>query len=346
MCEFWVSCNQAIMKPVISILLPIYNGEQYLNEAIYSVLSQDFPNYELIAINDGSSDGSEFIITSILDARVYGVSQQNKGLAATLNCGIELANGRYIARLDQDDLMLQSRLAKQVEYLELHPDCAMVGTWSKIWVGTIPTNRGHYHPSFHETLQLELLFDNPFVHSSMMIRADVLRDIGGYSLDKSRQPPEDYELWSRIARKYRVANIPEVLTVYREVEGSMSRSGVNPFLQNIIQISSENLAAILTPKFSNEQCYLLASLYHGRKLADNKLTLSKSLALLIHKTAALIIGGEPSKWSVEFMTSFLRQQSQIKSQFIRRFLPEVILKPARVLKNIFKQTAAYVMKIN
>jgi glycosyltransferase involved in cell wall biosynthesis len=332
------------MKPLISILLPVYNGEQYLEAAVHSVLSQDYPNYELIAINDGSSDGSELIITSILDARMLGVSQQNQGLAATLNRGIELAKGQYIARLDQDDLMLSTRLAKQVEYLESHPDSAMVGTWSEIWVGTKPTDRGHKHPISHEALQLELLFDNPFVHSSVMMRADALHALGSYSEDKSRQPPEDYELWSRISRKYRVANIPEVLTVYREVEGSMSRTGDNPFLANVIQISAENLAVRLTPKFSVNECYLLASMYHGRKPENKKKMLPKSRALLMHREAALIIGGEFLKWSEEFTASYHRQQSQIKSQFMRRLLPSILLRPARVIRNMLKQSVLYILR--
>lgn len=330
----------------LSVILPVYNGLPFLKDAIDSVLIQSFKEYELIIINDGSADNSEKIIKNFSDHRIHYVCQHNQGLAATLNNGIKLSNAKYIARLDQDDLMLQSRLAKQVEYLEQHPDCAMVGTWSKILVGNTITDRGHYHPTSHETLQLELLFDNPFVHSSIMMRAEAVRDVGCYCEDKSHQPPEDYELWSRVARKYRVANLPEVLTVYREVEGSMSRTGDNPFLANVIQISAENLAAILTPKFSHEQCYLLASLYHGKKSADNKKMLTKSSALLMHKEAALIISGDSSKWSEEFTTSYRRQQSQIKLQFMRRFLPEIILKPARFLKNIFKRTAAYMMMIN
>ena len=228
----------------------------------------------------------------------------------------------------------QSRLAKQVEYLELHPDCAMVGTWSEIWVDKIQTDRGHKHPTLNETLRLELLFDNPFVHSSMMIRADVLRDIGGYSIDKSRQPPEDYELWSRIARKYQVANIPEVLTVYREVEGSMTRTENSPILPNVVQISAENLANILAPQFSLDESYSLASLYHGGKSDKNMLT--KPRALLMHKKAAMIIGGGSSSWSDEFLVSFNKQRAHLKSQFTRRYLPKFTLISLSYFKKLIK----------
>ena len=177
-----------------------------------------------------------------------------------------------------------------------------------------------------------------------MMRTEALRELGGYSEDKSRQPPEDYELWSRISRKYRVANMPEVLTVYREVEGSMSRTGDNPFLANVIQISSENLAAILSPNFSAEDCYLLASTYHGITPKSRKKMLTKSRALLMHKQAALIIAGEYLKWSDEYKASYHRQQLQIKSQFTRRLLPNILLKPARVIRNMFKQNISNILR--
>jgi len=323
--------------PNISVILPVYNGLPYLRDAVNSILTQSIHDFELIIINDGSTDDSEVIIKNINDPRVHYVIQSNQGLAVTLNKSVQLAKGKFIARLDQDDFMLQSRIAKQVEYLESHPDCAMVGTWSEIWVGNKPTDRKHKHPTSHEALQLELLFDNPFVHSSVMMRADVLRELGGYSEDKLRQPPEDYELWSRISRKYRVANIPEVLTVYREVEGSMSRTGDNPFLANVIQISADNLAGILGSKFSDAECYSLASIYHGRKPEKQKNKLTKSRALRMHNEAALIISGGFSQWSGEFKASYNRQQSQIKSQFMRCLLPRFLLKPTRVIKNLIKK---------
>jgi hypothetical protein len=319
--------------PAVSVVLPVYRGEQYVSQSIVSVLDQAFSDFFLVVINDGSDDSSDKIICSIVDSRLRYFSQSNHGLAATLNKGIELSTGRYVARQDQDDLMLAGRLGKQVEFLDRNPDCAMVGTWAQIYSGHIPTQRYHRHPRSNEALQLELLFDNPFVHSSMMIRADVLREVGGYCEDKSRQPPEDYELWSRIARKHRVANIPEVLTVYREVEGSMSRTGENPFLSNVIRIASENLADVLVPAYSAEQCYALAALYHGRNSAEDKEAFSLGLALEMHQRAARAVGGEMAKWSDEFRASFSRQRAHIASSFVQRRLPRVLLGPARRIKH-------------
>src|SRR5262249_42585998 len=103
--------------------------------------------------------------------------------------------------------------------------------------------RFHDHPADDAALRFELLFDNPFVHSSVMLRKRAVDEVGGYSTDSSRQPPEDYELWSRLARSHRVANLPERLTVYRETAGGMSRAPGQAFQGRAVLISSENLAA-------------------------------------------------------------------------------------------------------
>lgn len=257
----------------------------------------------------------------------------NRGLAATLNLGISWAHGPYIARQDQDDLALPGRFAKQLAFLEANPDVAMVGTWSQIYAGDVPTPRYHRHPGSNEALQLELLFDNPFVHSSMMIRADVLREVGGYCEDKSRQPPEDYELWSRIARQYRVANLPEVLTVYREVAGSMSRTGDNPFLGNVIRISTENLCHVLASDHPVADCAALAELYHRGGMAGFRSPLTKARAREMLDSAALGVGGDRAGWSAEFQSSYRRMRAHLDSRFVRRRIPAPLLAPARWLRN-------------
>jgi len=257
------------------------------------------------------------------------VQHPNRGLAATLNRGIALAKGRYIARQDQDDLVLAGRLEKQRVFLDTHPDVAMVGTWAQIYSGDTPSQRYHRHPCSNEALQLELLFDNPFVHSSMMIRADVLRETGGYCEDKSRQPPEDYELWSRIARRHRVANLPEVLTVYREMPGSMSRTGDTPFLENVIRIASENLSHMLSQRYSLEECAALANLYHHGGARGSLTSLSKARTRQMLEFAAQELSGNRADWSDEFLASYQRMRAHLDSRFLRRRIPAPLLGPAR-----------------
>ncbi|WP_165601727.1 glycosyltransferase family A protein [Methylobacillus sp. MM3] len=229
-------------SPSVSIVLPIYNGARWIKRSMLSVLEQSLSDFELIVIDDGSVDHSWDVISSFSDKRILAIKQPNCGLAATLNIAVRSAQAPYIARQDQDDLSFPSRLQKQAEFLIANPDIGMVGTSAEIWVGDTKTNRLLEHPADDASIKFNLLFDNPFVHSSVMIRRSVFEQVGGYCEDKSRQPPEDYELWSRVAREFKVANLPEVLLAYREVPGSMSRTGLNPFLNRLIKISAENIA--------------------------------------------------------------------------------------------------------
>ncbi|RPH82026.1 MAG: glycosyltransferase [Nitrospiraceae bacterium] len=233
------------MSHLVSILFPVYNGAAYLRESLDSLLRQSHQEFELIIIDDGSRDESARIIQNVNDHRIRFYRQDNRGLAATLNRAIALSRGEYLARQDQDDLSFPDRLEKQLRYLATHPQCGLVGTWAEIVSGTEKTGRVHRHAAENHCLRFDLLFDNPFVHSSVMFRKSAVEAVGMYSTDSSRQPPEDYELWSRLSRKWEVANIPEVLHIYREVPTSMSRDGVSPFRNRVIDISIENLEWLL-----------------------------------------------------------------------------------------------------
>jgi len=191
-----MSNNEFSNLPMVSVLLPVYNGAAYLSAAVDSVLNQTYQNLELIIINDGSTDQSASIVEQFRDSRIRFSNQTNRGLAATLNRAIDLSRGKYLARQDQDDLSFPTRFAKQVDFLESHQKCGMVGTWAEIWEVDQRSRRAHKHPTDDLILKFELLFDNPFVHSSVMIRKEALDIVGTYCTDKSRQPPEDYELWS------------------------------------------------------------------------------------------------------------------------------------------------------
>jgi glycosyltransferase involved in cell wall biosynthesis len=237
-----------LTTPTVSVILPVYHGAADVPAAIRSILDQDFEDFELIVIDDGSfKDDSRTVLRQVAaetgDPRLRVVElPKNIGLAAALNHGICLARGRYIARQDQDDISKPGRLAAQVRHLEANSDCALVGTRAEIWIGDQATGRVHDHPTEDGVLKFDLLWNNPFVHASVMFRREVTEVIGVYSTDPIRQPPEDYEYWSRVARRYGVANIPERLVIYRETPSSMSRQGPNPFLDRLLLIAAENLA--------------------------------------------------------------------------------------------------------
>jgi glycosyltransferase involved in cell wall biosynthesis len=288
------SCNESVSTcgKYISVVLPVYNGAAYLHEAIDSIIRQTYSDFELIIIDDGSKDDSAVIVNTYNDPRIRFYSQKNLGLAATLNRGISLAGGKYIARQDQDDISLPRRLAKQLEFLETNKDYGMVGTWAEIWEDEKPTDRSHKHPVDNLELKFFLLFDNPFVHSSMMIRKSVFDVVGGYSTDRERQPPEDYELWSRVSKKFKVANIPEMLHVYREMPQSMSRTGDNPFLNHLLRINVENLAFATSGKYPELAYRDLAALSHAAYMQYSKKTALKDMIAIIQDSAQALLAGE------------------------------------------------------
>ncbi|HRJ54150.1 MAG TPA: glycosyltransferase family A protein [Candidatus Thiothrix moscowensis] len=318
------------LHPLISVILPVYNGEVWLKDAIQCVLDQTFQDFELIIINDGSTDKSWDTICSFTDIRIKAYHQNNIGLAATLNRGINLSQGSFIARQDQDDWMHPERLAKQISFLNKHSDYAGVGTWAEIRQDNNPTKRYHHHPTENKTLQLILLFDNPFVHSSMLLRRAPLIQLGGYCIDPARQPPEDYELWSRLAKQYNIANLDSVLTAYREVAGSMSRTSNNPFQEKVIRISAENIHYLLSEQYTLEQSMLLSKLYHGVSTPSTQLSMKTAISMFAQ--AAYKISDSPTAWSSEFNCNYQRILSHIKKQAIRKMIPAPILNLLRRLK--------------
>jgi glycosyltransferase involved in cell wall biosynthesis len=302
-------------NPKVSVVLSVRNGGSDLPEALDTILKQSFSDFELIAINNGSSDGTGAFLDQIADPRVRVFHQEDKGLAAALNRGISLARGHYIARQDHDDLADPSRLAKQVAFLDAHPEHGLVGTRAEIWVGDTPSGRFHDHPTKNEILQFDLLFNNPFVHSSVMMRKSALDQVGGYTTDPARQPPEDYELWSRIARHYRVANLAERLTIYREIPSSMSRVSAQPFLEKLVTISSENLA-YATGVPAPQQVHIdIAALLHDATALISRKPRVEDMCAAIAEAGHSIARGTPGS---ELVQRIEHAQVRVRYRFMLR----------------------------
>jgi glycosyltransferase involved in cell wall biosynthesis len=228
--------------PVISVVMAVFNGGALLADAISSILGQSFRDFELIIIDDGSRDGSLQLVRSFLgDPRVSVHAQENRGLAAALNRGVGLSRGAFIARQDHDDISLPERLDRQYRYLLEHPEVGMVGTWATIIDNDGKVQGCHKHPVADADIRTELMRDNPFVHSSVMFRKDLVRQLGGYCEDRALQPPEDYELWTRLALHCRLANIPQCLVRYRETPHGMSRRPSEEFLTKKAQMGQRYL---------------------------------------------------------------------------------------------------------
>lgn len=202
------------MKPLISILMPVFNGEKYLKDAIDSILTQTYTHFEFIIVNDGSTDSSDHIIKSYKDPRIrYVVNKQNIGLDTTLNSALAIAKGVYIARMDADDISFPTRLEKQVAYMEQHPTCVMVGTQYI----NMDASRKMYEvgAQLQDNDEIHVIIQslNTFCHGSVMFRASFMKK-NNITYNHDYAPYEDYELWTRIAKLGAVANLPEVLYAY------------------------------------------------------------------------------------------------------------------------------------
>jgi glycosyltransferase involved in cell wall biosynthesis len=202
--------------PKITVLMPVYNAELHLREAINSILGQTFQDFEFLIIDDGSTDNSAAIVRSYSDPRIRFVqNERNLKLTATLNRGLDMAQGEYIARMDADDISLPERLAKQAAFLDANPSVGIVGTWAWAFGEArfkIP------HPPDPERIRAKLLFDSALVHPAVLMRRSAL-DAHGLRY-KPLGHFEDYELWQRAARLFPLANIPEYLFRYRVSGGS------------------------------------------------------------------------------------------------------------------------------
>jgi GT2 family glycosyltransferase len=211
-------------SPCVTVLMTVYNGMPYLGEAVQSVLNQSFCDFEFLIVDDASTDNSVSYIHSLRDPRIRLVcNEHNKGQVPSLNKGLALAQGRYVARLDQDDICLPRRLEKQVAYLNREIRVAAVGSLM-IGVdaqGRSPRLMGRDLKSYGTFVGSLLLGICPVAHPSVVFRRDVVTDLGGY--DESFAPAEDVELWTRFAKKrHSVSVISEPLIFYRIHEGQQS----------------------------------------------------------------------------------------------------------------------------
>jgi glycosyltransferase involved in cell wall biosynthesis len=224
--------------PAISIILPAYNCEAYIGKAIQSVLDQTFTDFELIIINDGSTDKTEFIILSFTDERiVYQKNPSNKGLIYTLNRGIEIAKGKYIARMDADEICLPDRLKNQKMFLDENADVSVVSSVVNLLnekgeiTGAWPLDR---ETITAETIRQKMPVENCIAHPSVMMRAEVIRQ---FKYNPRQKNIEDYDLWLRLLnRGRRIAKLKDPQLLYRMHGNSVTSihlKNKNPYFKQL-----------------------------------------------------------------------------------------------------------------
>lgn len=280
--------------PLVSAVMAVKNGSDYIRQSLTSVIHQTFSDFELIVINDGSEDDTLAIVEGLKDSRIRIYSQNNRGVARSANRGLALAKGKYIARIDHDDIWFPERLEKQVKYLNENPDVALVGAAAVIWIEDKPTGRYLDHPVNSADIRWQLLFDNPFVHSSIIFRKELIKKIGLYHPGPDITPLDDYHFISRVACQYKVANLAERLVAYRETSQSLtsnfretSEEKYNSLKFKLVRITSENIAKLNKLPLENGTCINLARTINETTSSVSFLHLLRMEKLLVRSAKVL-----------------------------------------------------------
>jgi glycosyltransferase involved in cell wall biosynthesis len=267
----------------VTVLLPAYNAEKYLVEAVESILKQSFVDFELLIIDDGSTDNTLSILNSFKDSRINIVKHaENKGLIYSLNEGLNLAKSKYIVRMDADDIALPNRLKVQVDFMNQHQDIAAAGSYYHI----IGREEIQKMPISNDTIKVHMLFHTAMAHPTMILRRDSFID-ADYFFDQDFKHAEDYELWSRACVSLKFANIPQVLLKYRFHEEQVStkfnkiqRDAMNQVQLNLllnlgISVKSEEKIiqnGIAYSEYGNDKEYLIKLLEWLKKIETSNET--------------------------------------------------------------------------
>lgn len=252
--------------PLVSVLMPVYNAEKHLRAAMDSILAQAYTNIEFVIVNDGSRDGSEALIRSYRDSRIrLLVNSGNKGLIYSLNYGIASCNGKYIARMDADDVSLPERIGEQVKFMEQHPEVGVCGCDYSQFNDSGETT--YKALSVHDEVLSQMIFNSSVVHPSLMLRRSVLQELDPV-FNAGYQHSEDYELWSKLILRTQFSAVPKHLFRYRIHGGQVTQKH-----QEQQQISASKVRKELLTRlgfsYTEEEVQLLSRMA-GHRLFDDK----------------------------------------------------------------------------
>ncbi len=249
-----------MISPKVTVLMSVYNGQYFLANAIQSILDQSYVDFEFLIIDDGSTEPLDHILRRYKDNRIVIRRQKNLGLTRSLNKGLSMARGAYIARMDADDVSLPNRLETQVHELDSDGGLDLVGCYFDIvdGEGRLIERKELITDPVYRLWRLQ--FHNNYGHGTVMLRKKSVLDAGSY--DENLSYAQDYDLWSRISTRNNTRIIPDVLYLYRMVEDGMQASVKNYEIQltNALGVSNRNLMAC-NPSLSEEDCQEVRALY-------------------------------------------------------------------------------------
>lgn len=233
------------MTPEITVLMPVHNAAAYVRESAESILAQSFRDFELLVVNDASTDDTIPIIESLHDPRVRVIGGADRlGFSGALNAGLDQARGTFVARMDGDDIALPDRLAVQREFLAAHPEVGLCGGRATVF----GMQQGQFArpPLTHREILSHLLFDNPIVHPSVMFRRETF-ERHHLRYDPAFCPSDDYELWSRAVRLFPIVNLDRVILRYRVHGASLTLAHWGDMDRHAARVAGRELAALDLP---------------------------------------------------------------------------------------------------
>lgn len=269
-------------KPRVTVLIPVHNAEHFVVDAIKSVLAQTFDDFELLIIDDGSTDSTPELISQFGDPRIRLVfNSRNMGVADTLNRGLDLARGDYIARMDADDLCRPRRLERQVDLMDSHQEVVLCGTWYRRFGSR--RDRAVKPPLSDSALRSWLFVGCPIAHPTVMIRRSVLLN-HEFRYDPRIGRAEDYDLWSRLIRSGKIATVPEILLDYREHAGQVTTQFLSAQINDANVVRKRFLLELL-PEATDSEVELHLRILGGERLPDEIATVQQWLERLLAANA-------------------------------------------------------------
>lgn len=224
-------------QPLISVIMSTYNEEKYIVTSLKSLLNQTFQEFEIIIVDDASTDNTRQLIQRLQDERIHLIcNEENQGLTKNLNKALKHVTGKYIARMDGDDIAFPTRFEKQVQYMEKHPETMLVSCYTKSFGDS---DLVFALPDDSEVLKVRMLVRPVYAHPGFMMRRELIE--AGYQYNEEYRTAQDYEFASRVAEKYKIGLVPEVLLLYRVHKKQISAKAGNQQFDNADKIRKHQL---------------------------------------------------------------------------------------------------------
>jgi glycosyltransferase involved in cell wall biosynthesis len=255
--------------PTASIVIALFNKERFIQRTLLSVVAQTLRDIEIIVVDDGSTDDSLAVVHQVRDPRIKVFCQQNMGVESARNRGFRASRGEFVGFVDADDLLHPKRLEIQIAKLRTAPMLAAVATWAKK-IDTRDRYRGRIRTTVgSDDLQYQLLFGNPVVNASVLIRRAALEQVGGYRTGQGSRFAEDYDLWLRLSQVGSIDCLPEYLTSYRVVSNSRSQTVGVPLQKSADELALQYLCSALGEAETKLLATLIQSLNSLQRQSDS-----------------------------------------------------------------------------